>query len=129
MANKKRTALDNLLPPPAATPAVAAERKGNARPARLRRAPVVEFEPQPPVETTAGENKVELTEKTVDKHEIVKQMLYLPLPVAEQLRSLHFEEQRGQAKRIKMHDYFLEAIDLLFKNRGVKSIEDLIRGK
>jgi hypothetical protein len=59
------------------------------------------------------------------KDEIVRQTLYLPLPVLDQLRDLFSEEQRGQVKRRRMHDYFLEGIDLLFKNRGLKSIEEL----
>lgn len=60
-----------------------------------------------------------------DKHEIVRHMLYLPLPVYDQLQGLIFEEQRGQAKRRKTHDYLLEAIDLLFKKKGLKSIAEL----
>ncbi len=59
------------------------------------------------------------------KDEIIRQTLYLPLPVLDQLRDLFFEEQRGQVKRRRMHDYFLEGIDLLFKDRGLKSIEEL----
>ena len=55
----------------------------------------------------------------------MRQTLYLPLPVLDQLRDLFSEEQRGQVKRRRMHDYFLEGIDLLFKNRGLKSIEEL----
>ena len=52
-------------------------------------------------------------------------MLYLPLPVYDQLQGLIYEEQRGQAKRRKTHDYLLDAIDLLFKKKGLKSIDDL----
>lgn len=60
-----------------------------------------------------------------EKHEIVRHMLYLPLPVYDQLQGLIFEEQRGQAKRRKTHDYLLDAIDLLFKKKGLKSIAEL----
>lgn len=62
-----------------------------------------------------------------EKNEIVKATIYLPLQVFDQLRSLHFDEQRGRAKRIKMHDYFLESLDLLFKQRGLKSISELTK--
>jgi hypothetical protein len=61
----------------------------------------------------------------MEKHEIVRHMLYLPLPVYDQLQGLIFEEQRGQAKRRKTHDYLLDAIDLLFKKKGLKSIAEL----
>lgn len=60
------------------------------------------------------------------KPEIVRHMLYLPLPVYDQLQGLVFEEQRGQTKRRKTHDYLLDAIDLLFKKKGLKSISQLV---
>lgn len=63
------------------------------------------------------------------KHEVVRHMLYLPLPVYDQLQSLVFEEQRGQTKRRKTHDYLLDAIDLLFKKKGLKSIKDIVENK
>ena len=63
--------------------------------------------------------------ESAQKHEVVKAMLYLPLSVVDQLRALHFEEQRGQMKKRKMNDYYLEAVDLLFKDRGLKSIAEL----
>lgn len=59
------------------------------------------------------------------KQEVIRHMLYLPLPVYDQLQELVFEEQRGQTKRRKVHDYLLDGIDLLFKKRGLKSISDL----
>ena len=62
-----------------------------------------------------------------DKHEIVRHMLYIPLPVYDQLQGLIFEEQRGQARRRKTHDYLLDAIDLLFKKKGLKSITELVK--
>lgn len=111
---KKRTALDELLPPPAAVSSVVT---GAVRRARVKQAPTDKPPKKNAVKTAATAPAV--------KHEIVKLMLYLPLPVADQLRGLHFEEQRGQAKKRKMHDYCLEAIDLLFKNRGLKPIEEL----
>jgi len=59
------------------------------------------------------------------KNEPIRHMLYLPVPVYDQLQSLVFEEQRGQTKRRKTHDYLLDAIDLLFKKKGLKSIKEL----
>lgn len=59
------------------------------------------------------------------KPEIIRHMLYLPLPVYDQLQELIFEEQRGQPKRRKTHDYLLDAIDLLFRKKGLKSISEL----
>lgn len=59
------------------------------------------------------------------KQEVMRHMLYLPLPVYDQLQELVFEEQRGQTKRRKVHDYLLDGIDLLFKKKGLKSISDL----
>jgi hypothetical protein len=48
-----------------------------------------------------------------------QQTAYLPEPVHEQLRALAFEERR------KMHDLLMEGLDMVFKQRGLRSIEDL----
>ena len=48
-----------------------------------------------------------------------QQTAYLPEPVYEQLRALAFEERR------KMHDLLMEGLDMVFKHRGLRSIEDL----
>ena len=49
-----------------------------------------------------------------------KQMsVYLEPPVYDQLRELAF------AERTKMHALMLEALDLLFKQRGARSIEQI----
>ncbi|WP_336489207.1 ribbon-helix-helix domain-containing protein [Methylobacterium nigriterrae] len=45
--------------------------------------------------------------------------VYLEPPVYDQLRDLAY------AERTKMHALMLEALDLLFKQRGAKSIEQL----
>ncbi|WP_375454706.1 ribbon-helix-helix domain-containing protein [uncultured Methylobacterium sp.] len=45
--------------------------------------------------------------------------VYLEPPVYDQLRDLAF------AERTKMHAIMLEALDLLFKQRGTRSIEQL----
>jgi hypothetical protein len=49
----------------------------------------------------------------------VQQTAYLPPPVHEQLRHVAYEE------RVKMHDLLLEGLDLVFKKRGLPSIEEL----
>jgi hypothetical protein len=48
-----------------------------------------------------------------------QQTAYLPEPVYEQLRALAFEERR------KMHDLLMEGLDMVFKQRGLRSIDDL----
>ena len=53
------------------------------------------------------------------KSATVKQTVYLPPAVHEQLRQLAFEERR------KMHDYLVEGLDRVFKNRGLKSYAEL----
>lgn len=53
------------------------------------------------------------------KTEIVKQTVYLPPAVHEQLRQLAFEERK------KMHDYLVEGLDRVFKNRGLKPYIEL----
>ena len=49
----------------------------------------------------------------------VQQTAYLPIPVHEQLRRLAFEE------RVKMHDYIMEGLDLVFEKRGLPSVQEL----
>ena len=45
--------------------------------------------------------------------------LYLRIPVHRQLRMLAFEEDK------KMHDLFMEALDMLLADRGLPSIAEL----
>jgi hypothetical protein len=111
MANRKRTSLDALISPAD----TGAARRSQASPARKSGKGKSDKKAAEP----------EKVEASGEKGEIVRQTLYLPLPVFDQLRELFFEEQRGQVKRRRMHDYFLEGIDLLFKDRGLKSIEEL----
>lgn len=110
---KKRTSLDALISPAD----IDTVRSAQAAPARKSGQP------------KTAKKVAEVVEAPTSKDEIVRQTLYLPLPVFDQLRDLFFEEQRGQVKRRRMHDYFLEGINLLFKERGLKSIEDLIGKK
>ncbi len=49
--------------------------------------------------------------------------VYLEPPVYDQLRDLAF------AERTKMHGLMLEALDLLFKQRGSCSIEQLVKSQ
>ncbi len=44
---------------------------------------------------------------------------YLPIPVHEQLRRLAFDERR------KMHDYLLDGLDLVFRQKGLPTIAEL----
>lgn len=112
MPTRKRTSLDALISPADAGGArrpekPAAAKSGKGRATKKRAAPQ------------------DAEESPATKGEIVRQTLYLPLPVFDQLRDLFFEEQRGRVKRRRMHDYFLEGIDLLFRDRGLKSVAEL----
>lgn len=61
------------------------------------------------------------TEPVEGKRPHVKQQaLYLRHNIYKQLRLLAFEEER------KMHDLCLEALNLLFANRGLPSIDELL---
>lgn len=110
---KKRTSLDALISPID----IDVVRHTQAAPARKSM--------EPRVGKKAAASDPDVAEVPTSKGEIVRQTLYLPLPVFDQLRDLFFEEQRGRVKRRRMHDYFLEGIGLLFKDRGLKSIEEL----
>jgi hypothetical protein len=50
---------------------------------------------------------------------IKQQTVYLPLPVYEQLRRLAFDE------RVKMHSLLMEGLDRVFRDRGLRSLEEL----
>lgn len=63
--------------------------------------------------------KVKKEVETPKENKIVKQTVYLPNQVYEQLRLLAFEERK------KMHDYLVEGLDRVFKNRGLKSFSEL----
>lgn len=53
---------------------------------------------------------------------VKQQTAYLAVPVYEQLRRLAFEE------RAKMHDYLIEGLDHVFRNRGLPGVDEL-KGK
>jgi hypothetical protein len=50
---------------------------------------------------------------------VKQQTAYLPLAVYRQLRELAFVEER------KMHDYLLQGLDMVFQQKGLKSISEL----
>lgn len=64
---------------------------------------------------------VELEKVVVIKPKVkpVNSTLYLPKTVHRQIKELAFAED------VKPHDLYLEAMDMLFKQRGLKSIHDL----
>ena len=92
---KKRTSLDAILPASAAKVNTAS--KANAR-----------QEDQPETGQAGGR-----------RPHVKQQALYLKHPVHRQLRLLAFDEEK------KMHELCLEALDLLFANRGLPSIDEL----
>jgi hypothetical protein len=55
-----------------------------------------------------------------NKPRLIKQTLYLPEAVHEQLRVLAFHE------RVKQHDLLMAGLDMMFKSRGAKSISELM---
>jgi hypothetical protein len=73
-------------------------------------------EVEPPVQQPAPEP--ELTDAG-NRPGIKQQTAYLKTPVYEQLRRLAFEE------RLKMHDYIIEGLDLVFRKRGLPGIREL----
>jgi hypothetical protein len=50
---------------------------------------------------------------------IRQQTAYLPEAVYQQLRKLAYEEEA------KMHDYLMHGLDLVFKEKGLKAIDEL----
>ncbi len=116
VTKKKRTSLDDMI----SSPDTDTPHNVESLPSRKSRENKAR---------AGGARASKMIESAVSKDEIVRQTLYLPLPVFDQLRGLFFEEQRGQVKRRRMHDYFLEGINLLFKDRGLKSIEELTEKK
>lgn len=118
----KRTSLTDLMQQTNADAVRRATAPLTVKPARKVSKKTTQAEQAPEME------KIQTADEDLAaKNQIIKATIYLPLAVYDQLRSLHFDEQRGRAKRIKMHDYFLESLDLLFKQRGLKPIADLVK--
>ena len=102
---RKRTSLDSILTGAVrdvAPPIVAGERTDSGRPAASGDEP--------------GGGR--LRRRTFEEQH-KKQSVYLGEPVYEQLRRLAFDERR------KMHDYLIEGLDSVFRNRGLPSIAEL----
>ena len=97
--SRKRTSLDSLLEDPAE-----------------------EFESQSKTGRKLDQNHLAnpAKEQLTKRRPGIKQpALYLKNPVHKQLKLLAFEEDK------KMHDLFLEAIDMLLADRGLPSIREL----
>lgn len=87
--------------------------------------PVVEAPPSRVVALPNARRPAKTTSRTVSpgrQLEGTKQVaVYLPPAVHDQIRELAFHE------RAKIHSLILEGLDLLFKKRGLKSIDQLLR--
>jgi hypothetical protein len=94
----------DVTPPAAAPagPAVTTHRPGSGQPA-----------------ATGNEPDRERPRRRTFEEQHKKQSVYLGEPVYEQLRRLAFEERR------KMHDYLIEGLDSVFRDRGLPSIAEL----
>jgi hypothetical protein len=79
-------------------------------PATAGGAPVHALKPEAPT-VAEGEGR--------GRRAIKQQTVYLPLPVYEQLRRLAFDE------RVKMHSLLMEGLDRVFRDRGLRSLEEL----
>lgn len=80
----------------------------------------LEEEPAPVKKKSAPAPKPANQEKK-GREAIKQQSLYLPEAVYEQVRKLAFDERK------KLHDYYLEGLDLVFKKKGLKSIAELTK--
>lgn len=115
---KKRTSLDSLFESAQATAI-----KEDAQNSATENAPEVVSEvggmpkTKLPVKQSTARQSVAVSVKS--KNETVKQTVYLPPAVHEQLRQLAFEERK------KMHDYLVEGLDRVFRNRGLKPYVEL----
>jgi len=110
---KKRTSLDSFFEATKEfpTPNSELESENNLKPLRK----TIEKPNDQPTKMKPKKATVSVSSKS----EIVKQTVYLPSAVHEQLRQLAFEERK------KMHDYLVEGLDRVFKNRGLKPYTEL----
>jgi hypothetical protein len=70
------------------------------------------------VETDTDEQQPAIESKKRQK-KTINTTVYVPPGVYEQWRQLAFEERK------KMHDYLMEGLDMVFRNRGLKSVAEL----
>ena len=108
---KKRTSLDSLFASPDTVQTFEAGKKTKSNSGVVKK-PETDAQTKPPTEP-----KIAVTEKV--RSEIIKQTVYLPSAVHEQLRHLAFEERK------KIHDYLVEGLDRVFRERGLKSYTEL----
>jgi CxxC motif-containing protein len=112
---KKRTSLDSLF-----EGAETAVEEVQTRATEKETESVLEAIESPKTKTSVRQSNARQSAVSVkSKNEIVKQTVYLPPAVHEQLRQLAFEERK------KMHDYLVEGLDRVFKNRGLKPYVEL----
>ncbi len=109
----KRTSLDSLLP-------TAEKEEIQTFPPEIKPKTFSEAIEKPKIKIPAKQSIMQQSAAaTKSKGGIIKQTVYLPSAVHEQLRQLAFEERR------KMHDYLVEGLDRVFKNRGLKPYIEL----
>ncbi len=113
---KKRTSLDSLFEGTETTVEEAPTRALEKEPETVL-GTIESPKTKTPVRQSNARQPVAVSIKS--KSEIVKQTVYLPPAVHEQLRQLAFEERK------KMHDYLVEGLDRVFKNRGLKPYVEL----
>jgi hypothetical protein len=118
---KKRTGLD-ALGLSAGVSSIDTGAKADKKAAGSRRSAAHKIEPQAsPIEKSPKEKKPK--DNWREKDSIRNTTVYVPEVVYEQWRLLAFTERK------KLNDYLLEGLDLVFKDRGLKSIADLMGKK
>jgi hypothetical protein len=81
---------------------------------------VEDTHPSPsPAAAPAAPRPDEAPDRIAHDATVKKQTAYLKQPVYEQLRRLAFDE------RHKMHDYLIEGLDRVFRDRGLPSVAEL----
>lgn len=109
---KKRTGLDALGLGTGISP-IDTDKKAEKKVTGLRRPA------NQKIESLSSSNEESQKETKPAKDEVAKTTVYAPRAVFDQWRELAFTERK------KMHDYLLEGLDLVFKDRGLKSITEL----
>ena len=84
---------------------------------------VVPFQTTKPTRSSAAQVRSEPESKATLKERAKQLSVYLEPAVYDQLRDIAYTE------RSKIHSLMLEGLDLLFRDRGARSIADLENGK
>jgi len=113
---KKRTSLDSLFTPEAENES---QTLSPEKQPKIISEEIVKPEIKAPAMQSNARQSAAAAAPVKSKSETVKQTVYLPPAVHEQLRQLAFEERK------KMHDYLVEGLDRVFKNRGLKPYVEL----